>query len=262
MSVSLASIKTRMNKVGLGHIGVVTREMYDEVARPEHKAAVLAPASNSVLVLASVGRLLWDTFLKRVSISPELLTHSQHPLDDFVEQQVKDACTDLGLSGHTVFFADERARVHLDFRSLAVLSGVGAESRLGLVIHPEYGPWMGLRAAIFIQECFPASHSIAELCSVCESPCVPACPGGAMDSGQWSVGKCVDFHHRSTACSGSCAARTACIVGVESQYSEMEILYHSNRLDGRRVLRDHLGIDEELDHFEGQGPDWGIASDL
>ena len=97
---------------------------------------MLAPSARSLLVFASAGSRLWESFVDNIRKQPEALISSQHPLDDFVQRSVHEACVDLGLSGHSVFFADEQAQIHLDFRSLAVAAGIGTPSRLGLVIHP------------------------------------------------------------------------------------------------------------------------------
>jgi hypothetical protein len=262
VTISLSDIQKRMGRFGLGHVGVLPVCTYDLDATDSLKSAVLAPSARSILVLANGGRGLWNAFVEGLRIQPDGLIASQHPLDDFVQRSVDQACVDLGMSGHTVFFSDEQARVHLDFRGLAVSAGIGVPSRLGLVIHPKYGPWMGLRAAIFMEEEFAVSNPVEDVCGGCSAPCIPACPGGAMETGQWDVGACVDFHHSSTTCSVSCAARSECIVAPEARYDPLEILYHSNRRLGRDALREHLGVDVGTDRFEGQGPDWGPIPQL
>jgi hypothetical protein len=116
---------------------------------------------------------------------------------------------------------------------------------------------MGLRAAIFVEEEFSASEIIGDVCDGCPAPCISACPGNAMETGQWSVGACVQFHQQTTQCSRSCSSRDKCIVGVSARYDPLEVLYHYNRRLGREALRQHLGIDSQVDMYEGSGPDWG-----
>ena len=257
VTISLFDIEARMGQFGLGHVGVLPVSTYNETAPSSLSGAVLAPAAQSVLVFASTGSRLWDSFVEEIRKRPETLTASQHPLDDFVQRSVHEACADLCLSGHSVFFADQQAPVHLDFRSLAVAAGIGSASRLGLVIHPKYGPWMGLRAAIFVQEEFLATDAIEDVCAGCPAPCIAACPGDAMTTGQWEVGACVEFHQQSEQCSRSCHSRNECIVGADARYDSLEILYHYNRRLGREALRRHLGIESHVDLYEGVGPEWG-----
>jgi hypothetical protein len=76
-----------------------------------------------------------------------------------------------------------------------------------------------------------------------------------MVSGRWDVERCGAFHREADTCERSCAARIACPVG--EPYSREEMNYHSHRASGRRWLREHLGIPDEADPFEGIGPHWG-----
>ena len=155
------------------------------------------------------------------------------------------------------FLATATAPVQLDFRSLAVLAGVGAGSRLGLVIDPELGPWMGLRAACFVDLELPSSRPAPDVCSGCSAPCMTSCPASALDSGEWNVQICAS-HHRSTVdCAHTCHSREACPVGDEHRYSALQRRYHYDRKGGRVLLRESLGIPAEQDSHVGVGPHWG-----
>jgi hypothetical protein len=46
-------------------------------------------------------------------------------------------------------------------------------------------------------------------------------------------------------------------VGAEHRYPDAEMAYHTHRETGRRWLREHLGIPDGVDRFEGEGPYWG-----
>lgn len=52
----------------------------------------------------------------------------------------------LGGAARSVYAFEKRGGVYADFVALAEASGLGAPSRLGLWLHPEFGPWMSIRA--------------------------------------------------------------------------------------------------------------------
>jgi hypothetical protein len=251
----LTAMGTSLAKGGLGHIGVIPVDRYR--GKGPLGVQVLAPQTQSILVVGSGGPGLWDHMIAEIQAEHRLLTDTAHPLDACMRRVVQ--ATDSLLVGisHRWFFATADAEVHLDFRSLAVLAGLGAPSRLGLVLHEKYGPWMGLRAACFMDRVLPSSSLADDLCAGCPAPCIGACPGGALDNGHWDVGTCAAFHQSSELCARSCAAREACPLGATYKYSDLERLYHYNREAGRTALRAHLGIADAADPFQGVGPHWG-----
>jgi hypothetical protein len=240
---------------GLNRWGVVGAEAYDDNASEGLGTADLAPWSRSILVLASGGPALWADMLEAMHLDPRRLTDEAHPLDAHVTR-LTDAAP-MGGIRHQWFLATATAPVQLDFRTLAVLAGIGSPSRLGLVIDPELGPWMGLRAACFVDVLLPASSPAPDVCDGCSAPCMGACPAGALSSGQWDVTTCASYHRDSTDCAQTCHSRMACPVGVSHRYSDLERVYHYDRAAGRVALRAALGIKDGDDRFSGVGPHWG-----
>ncbi len=242
--------------MGLNHWGVARASTYDQTARPSLQSALIAPGSRSVIVFASGGPELWTAFVAAVREEPSRLTAHLHPLDRFVRDAVESAQPALAGVGHRWFFASATARVHLDFRTLAVSAGIGTPSRLGLVIHPDYGPWIGLRAACFVDLDLPETPAVADVCGGCAAPCVTACPGSAFPDGSWDVNRCAEFHQVSQVCARTCDARMACPVGGDARYDAVERLYHYDRRDGRLALGKAVGLDVAADPHEGIGPHW------
>jgi len=239
---------------GLNRWGVVPVETYDAVASEGLGSADLAPWARSILVIASGGPTLWEDMIEAIAVDSGRLTDEAHPLDAHVARLIESA--PMTAFEHRWFLATATAPVQLDFRTLAVLSGVGAASRLGLVIDPEVGPWLGLRAACFVDLALPASSPTPDVCAGCSAPCVSACPAGALVSGQWDVGTCATYHRTSTDCAQTCHSRQACPVGAEHRYSDLQRTYHYDRAAGRSALREALGIPHADDRFEGIGPHW------
>ena len=254
MSESVLGLIDRMAQVGLNHWGVVSADRYDESARAGVRTSDLFVDAKSILVFASGGRALWDAFIHDLSENPRHLVDEQHPLDAFVMRAVADASESLKGMSYRWFYAAAEAKIHLDFRTLAVTAGIGVPSRLGLVIDGTYGPWMGLRAACMLPISLPSTDVRVDLCSSCASPCVSACPGAAFEGGQWSVETCASFHRTSDRCATQCDAREACPVGNEHRYSRAQVRYHNNREIGRAELAQALNIEDKK--FKGIGPLW------
>jgi epoxyqueuosine reductase len=240
---------------GLNHMGVVSVADYDATAGPSLQSQQLAPGSRSVMVFASGGPSLWVALLADLAHHPGHLTNEAHPLDAFVRRTVASVSGVIDGAKPCWFLAAADAEVQLDFRTLAVAAGLGAPSRLGLVIHPRWGPWMGLRAACFSALDLTPGRPLASVCDGCPAPCLSACPGMAFPAGQWDVHACSTFHQQSTECDERCAARAACPVGADARYPPMERLYHYNRRLGRLAIAESLGITD--DQVVGVGPHWG-----
>jgi hypothetical protein len=243
---------------GLNHWGAVSTQAYDDVAAAGLKTSDLAPGARSILVFASGGTALWDDMLEAMGDSPEYLTEDAHPLDACVGRLI--GSVSLGGLEHRWFLATATAPVQLDFRTLAVLAGLGSPSRLGLVIDPILGPWMGLRAACFLSANLPTSPPAPDVCEGCSAPCVSACPAGALNQGRWDVAACADHHQSTSDCSQTCHSRVACPVGSAHRYTDLQRRYHYDRAGGRGLLREKLGIPDAADNFQGVGPHWGAWS--
>ena len=254
MNESVAGLVDRLAQVGLNHWGVVSTERYDATARDGVKTGDLFPDARSILVFASGGTALWDAFTADLTANPSHLVDEQHPLDAFVMRAVNAGSQSLQGLPHRWFYAAAEAKVHLDFRTLAVTAGIGVPSRLGLVIDETYGPWLGLRAACMLPISLPETEAGVDLCSPCASPCISACPGSALVGGQWSVEACASFHRTSDVCATQCDARGACPLGDKHRYSRDQVRYHNNREVGRRELAQMLNIEDKI--FKGIGPLW------
>ncbi len=240
---------------GLNLFGVVSAATYDAHANAALRTNVLAPGTQSVIVFASSGGQLWTSFLEAIRQNPRHLIDEQHPLDAYVSRCLLRASESIPGVAHRWFTPALDSPVHLDFRTLAVQSGLAAPSRLGLVIRPDVGPWLGLRAACFVSAVITPNQPMETVCAGCPGHCEEACPGSAFNNGKWDVLKCSSFHQTSTVCSNSCDARLACPVGRQHRYSDAQLRYHYNRKTGRRALAKGLGITG--DRYGGLGPDWG-----
>ena len=153
------------------------------------------------------------------------------------------------------------ARIAYTYLHLLIVAGiiVCAVADELVLMHPDHGTWVGLRAASFVDAVLPANAPGGpDLCSGCPAPCVSACPGQSFPGGTWDVNRCSAFHAESALCTTTCHARWACPQGVASRYPVEALAYHSNTFLGRRWLREHLGVPESEDRHPGSPPLWGV----
>ncbi|MCA9771140.1 MAG: hypothetical protein KC466_01950, partial [Myxococcales bacterium] len=112
---------------------------------------------------------------------------------------------------------------------LALDAGLGVPSKLGLLIHPTWGPWLGLRAAVATDLDLSPTASLGAWnpCEGCPAPCAGACHGAAVGPRGWDMRACVESKVSDDRCRGGCDARSACVVAPEHRYDDDEIRYHS-----------------------------------
>ena len=235
-----------LSRIGLNAIGVASGADYQNVL----------PGCRSVLVFGNGGGALWDAFVADLRAHPAHLADEAHPLDSFVQRAIAHADPRPPASRRWIrCSADEPDPV--DFRTLALRAGLGWTSALGLLLHPEYGTWLGLRAACFTTEALPLTPALAGdgPCPSCAAPCASACPATAIRDGVWQVGLCARWNTETDDCVTACAARVACPAGETHRYSALERHYHQDRKTGRRALAASLGI---ADRGEGIGPHWDL----
>lgn len=226
---------------GLNVAGVADGRAWDHVL----------PGCRSVLVFGSGGPRLFETFHAWLRAAPERLQEHRHPLDDFVAARIGLADPDAPrhpTQRRWAFCSAEGPPI--DFRRLAVDAGLGWISRTGLLLHPEHGLWLGLRAALFTTADLPRTGLPPGPgpCATCSAPCVPACPGGAMSGAPttaqpsaWDWRTCASFRD-GRPCHARCDVRNACPEGTRSRYPDLAQHYHNDPAgSGRTVLARTLG---------------------
>lgn len=235
---SLSNLKEAAQQVGLNLVGVADGRPYQHIL----------PDCQTAIVFANGGRDLWTHFLEDLRANPSHLTETAHPLDDFIGRWIQSVDPNPDSTRRWIQCAEE-SDVFIDFRPLAVSAGLGTPSLLGLVIHPEYGLWVSMRAVLLSTAVFEATpmNTNPSPCAQCvEKPCISACPGKAVTISGWSVQQCATFHGESTLCATQCHSRQSCPVGVRHRHSDLQHTYHSNRHLGRIEIAGQLGIENRV----------------
>jgi ferredoxin len=83
-------------------------------------------------------------------------------------------------------------RHSISYKKAAVLAGLGAFGKSQLLIHPEWGPWIWLRAVVTDAPLAPDARTDFSPCDDC-SLCIAACPSGALTEDGFNRAACEGF---------------------------------------------------------------------
>lgn len=228
-------IAGRLDAEGFNLVGVAAPAAYDARVRDELRLARRAPWTRAVVVVGNGGGDLWRCVEAWAKPSGGVGARAD-PIDEYtvatMERVVPPIVADAGVRSRIAYpfrFAEDP----LSFVDLAVAAGLGSPSLLRVLVHPTFGPWMALRAAILVDTELAAPRPAEgyDPCPSCvERSCVAACPGGVVhDPGGWDVDGCI-AHRRATGdCESRCHARFDCVVGREHRYPDDALAHHHRR---------------------------------
>ena len=228
----VAGLFAGLADAGFQVTGVLAADRWDALVPPGFRSADHLAGARSVLVVASGGRALFDAF----ATAPEATRGQSDPLDAYTERCVEAAASGLRGAGHPAegVFAHRAIDGHFaDFVAVGEAAGLGAPSRLGLLLHPVYGPWLSIRAALLSSLSLPPTPVPRDFapCRDCPAPCASACPGEALADAAFDVSACQATRSRVATCVLRCDARRACVVGPEHSYSEAAEAHHMAALN-------------------------------
>lgn len=220
--------------------GMVLRGWFEIEAGDVLKTDAGIKAGMPALLVGNHGPALWHSF----QTSPESRDGLPDPMDRWTRRVVTEACRILEQAFAALFPFGKTVWPFQQFAHRAM--GISA-SPLGILIHPQFGLWHGLRAAIV----FPGLAKTREVpekmihpCAKCiEKPCLSACPVSAFSERGFDIAACRSYLD-STAPSQSdstlpdcmrqgCAARNACPIGREWRYDGAQLGFHMCAFGGR-----------------------------
>ncbi|MDJ0786113.1 MAG: hypothetical protein QNK05_04855 [Myxococcota bacterium] len=217
-------LRAGLAATGFDRVGIVTREAWDRLQPEPLHVARLLPEARSAFVVGCGGRALFEAVQARGLAGPD-------PVDAFTEAEIARRAAALEAAGHrvrAVFAHRPEAGTYLDFVALGREAGLGWPSRLGLLLHPEVGPWMSLRAALLVDAALegPGPLPGPGPCEGCPAPCQGACPASALPARGFEIEACAAKRRSDPGCRDRCAARRACVVGPEHAYSQAAEGHH------------------------------------
>jgi methylmalonic aciduria homocystinuria type C protein len=200
----------------------------------------LGSEAHLALVIGNT-RALWPVFLAAIAGDAELAA-SQDPLDTYTERCITGLAARLGCAA-SVRFAHELGERRVAIQELAHIAGLAYLSETHQSVHPSYGPWHALRAAISVAVPGPAEppSELAHPCGSCAGRCATAFeralatvdvpPTEANMRQNWGLWL---------------ACRDSCPIGREHRYSDGQLRYHYLRED-RQLRNQWTGRDDSID---------------
>jgi cyanocobalamin reductase (cyanide-eliminating) / alkylcobalamin dealkylase len=192
----------------------------DDFGSPEHLAVVIGNT-----------RALWPKFLAALRAEPALLT-GPHPLYRYTERAISQACAALP-QPLRLRWSHAGGEGLVAMQRLAQVAGLAYLSESQLSVHAEYGPWIGLRAAVSLALPGPAGPppQLPHPCGSCAGQCRPAFERAlAAASAALSAADIEQNWALWLAC------RDACPTGRDHRYDDAQIRYHY--LKNRQQLHD------------------------
>jgi epoxyqueuosine reductase len=233
----LQNITVALAPYGFNLIGTTTVAAYEALVPAQYHVAHVLPQAQTVVVIGNGGGAFWAGFREYCHTRPGYLQEREHPLDDYTVEVIEGTLTPLLTRSSAVYrylYPFRFWTEPVSFMHLARAAGLAGPSILGVVIHPEYGPWIALRAAVVIdQELYlpPVAAGFNPCLTCTERPCIAACPASAVSTEKgWDIPVCVQHRLRiESDCIDQCHARYHCVYGRAHRYPPDERQYHQQR---------------------------------
>jgi methylmalonic aciduria homocystinuria type C protein len=212
----LAAVTTSCRSDGLDVATAFDVQWYRE-ARPEGPELPSFERESALGLLIGNTRRIWPRFLEALAAEPERLDVAD-PLDTWVESRVRAALDAIDLE-HRVVWSHRTGPdgSFIPFQAIAEAAGLAGVSPSRLAIHPEYGPWWALRAAIVFDRPGPGGEA-PDVVRPCEGECDAHC----MEPFE----RALDASDEPDAWRRWVEVREACPVGGAYRYSDEQVRYH------------------------------------
>jgi cyanocobalamin reductase (cyanide-eliminating) / alkylcobalamin dealkylase len=210
--VDTDAIATRCASVGLDLSAVTSVGSYNELVDEPYRLP--GAAASTVLVLGNT-RALW-AHLERFVHEGE---PSTDPVDTYVERCVRAATADV-VDIIDIRYSHEPPPRRIAIQRLADRAGLAWLSPSHLCVHPVYGPWIALRAAVVLERPLTASPSAAVPPCECAVHCLPKLQEAI------AAGEPADAEQMVAHWERWLAMRDACPIGHEHRYTTEQIRYH------------------------------------
>lgn len=219
-------------KALLDEAGLNRQHAFDVEQLPDDVRAPLGLQAHErqLILLAHAGRRLWE----RVQAAGAA---GEHPIDDYSVDIARRwlAGATPGARHRIVYPKGQPGglppRQHVGLQRLGSLAGWHHPSPFMVGIDSQWGSWFAYRVAILADTSLPLSavEDTGHPCPNCrDTPCIRACPAGALDRGVMDAQACRDYRLReSSPCALGCIARLACPVGAEHRYEQDQIRHSS-----------------------------------
>ncbi len=227
MDLSFQLLKEAASQQGFNLIGSVSAELLDAQAPLHHRWSSIWSEVKTVILLGTGGAAFWNSLDSHER-------RAKNMIDRASVKRTRQFLNHLKCDREQtqVVFPFRSSGRNLSFTKLAEVCGFGTtQTVLGYLLHPEFGPWVSLRAAVLCSFEVQASHPISgsfHPCEACQKPCISACPAMAISRTEFDFRACGTQLKSSKSCDRVCLARKACVVGPEHAYGDEESLHRQS----------------------------------
>lgn len=220
---ALDALQAQWSRDGLDLPAALRAEWYHALAPPGYELPLFDLRGAELVVLLGNSAALWPAFVAALRAEPRRLDASE-PVDDYVTERVGAA-----LAAHVaplgwrwqLRWAWEPPPRRIAMQRLAEAARLAWLAPCHLAIHPTFGPWFALRAAIVFDRAGPSAPPPAPPpCDACAHACVPAAAAAAARPTDWRAWL---------------ALREACPTGRAHRYDPVQTEYHYTK--NRALLR-------------------------
>jgi len=192
------TVRGALLPAGLNLISALPVERYDREVPESFHLSKRHPDGKSLVVIGNGGRAFWDGFRAYCENHRDFAQRETHPLDAYtmvvIESRLPPLLQSAGVA-ESILYPFDFEREPVSFMHLGAVAGLGTRSLLGVLVHPEFGPWIALRAALLLNvEIEPTPVVPFDPCGGCgDKPCITACPAGAVSERGWDVPACATY---------------------------------------------------------------------
>jgi len=179
----------------------------------------------SIALVGNIGSSYWPVFIQ----SPEYQDGLPDSLDRWSRRVAEQVANDIGAKAIYPF----EGPPYFPFQQWAKRAESLSQSRMGLMIHPQYGLWHSYRFGLLISDMPVPGQQASATQSPCEScdaqPCLNTCPVGAFCVQGYDVASCAAYLQQTPDASchqEGCMARLSCPVGESYRYDSAQHVFH------------------------------------
>lgn len=220
------TLATRLAASGLDLVQALDARRYDAAVAPEYRLPRPGRGGDARLaVVVGSSRAFWRPFLAWLGADPTRID-AIDPIDRYTVAALLAALD--GVPGpHEVRFSFEAPPRRIAMQRLADVAGLAALTPSMLCVHPTFGPWIALRAAVVFDVAPPASpHAGLPLaCHDCATRCAPALARAQEAAGAHASRPAAEGDRVAPDWALWLAVRDACPVGRQHRYPEAYLRY-------------------------------------
>ena len=223
-----ADLETNLQEFGLHLRGLL--KFNDEEIESLHLGV---DNEVSIALVGNIGSSYWPVFIE----SPEYQDELPDALDRWSRRVAEQVANDIGAKAIYPF----EGPPYLPFLQWAKRAEALSQSRMGLMIHPQYGLWHSYRFGLLIADMPVPAQKACKTQNPCEScelqPCLNTCPVGAFSVQGYDVDSCAVYLQQTpdARChQQGCLARLSCPEGESYQYDSAQHLFHLQAFIGSR----------------------------